>query len=374
MATATEAPANVTAEGPTSHTQNQADTRPANTYGYTRAEQIDALHKLREPFLPKEVRHLPRVWCGACKNSRGQGCQQHSIVKCDKCNQKMPRNGHIDLAYVGHAEATNRLLNVDPFWDWEPLTVDERGLPQFDGYRGLWIRLTVCGMTRLGYGHAGDKTGGDALKEVIGDAIRNAGMRFGMALDLWTSSDLEIVESGGASLDEAGAGSGPSPKSGGEQPVAASTPKPAPRQQTSQQASPPAVTAPAAPARDFLAEAREAPTQDAVRDLYDEAKAANVMPAYLAQIAQVGQTKPTGPDPIDQLVAQVQRAWGDGLELTKVLAEAGRRNQLLREVDGPTGSMVQFGDMVTARIQELKEHARQAELNGHTETRERSAA
>ncbi|MFB8127891.1 hypothetical protein ACFC5W_34400, partial [Streptomyces bacillaris] len=31
-------------------------------------------------------------------------------------------------------EATNRLLNVDPFWDWEPLTVDERGLPQFDGY------------------------------------------------------------------------------------------------------------------------------------------------------------------------------------------------------------------------------------------------
>ncbi|RIH58094.1 hypothetical protein D3C59_37375 [Streptomyces sp. SHP22-7] len=59
-----------------------------------------------------------------------------------------------------------------------------------------------CGMTRLGYGHAGDKTGGDAIKEIIGDAIRNAGMRFGMALDLWTSSDLEIIESGGASVDE----------------------------------------------------------------------------------------------------------------------------------------------------------------------------
>jgi hypothetical protein len=114
----------------------------------------------------------------------------------------MPNGGHIDLAYVGHAEATNRLLNVDPFWDWEPLTVDERGLPQVDGYRGLWIRLTVCGMSRLGYGHAGDKTGGDAVKEVIGDAIRNAGMRFGMALDLWTSSDLEIIESGGASLEQ----------------------------------------------------------------------------------------------------------------------------------------------------------------------------
>nr|WSZ21230.1 hypothetical protein OH837_49175 [Streptomyces canus] len=201
MANAIEAPAGSLAEGPTSHTQNQAG-RPANTFGYTRQEQIEALHRLREPFAPTEIRYLPRVWCQTCKNSRGQGCPKHQFTKCAKCKQKMPNGGHIDLAYVGHAEATNRLLNVDPFWDWEPLTVDERGLPQADGYKGLWIRLTVCGMSRLGYGHAGDKTGGDAIKEVIGDAIRNAGMRFGMALDLWTTSDLEIIESGGASLEE----------------------------------------------------------------------------------------------------------------------------------------------------------------------------
>jgi hypothetical protein len=205
MAHATEAPAGTMAEGQTSHTLNQA-ARPANTFGYTREQQIEALHKLREPFDPKEIRFLPRVWCGACKNSRGQGCQQHRMVKCGKCKQRMPDGGHIDLRYVGHAEATNRLLNVDPFWDWQPLTVDERGLPQLDGYRGLWIRLTVCGMTRLGYGHAGDKTGGDAIKEVIGDAIRNAGMRFGMALDLWTTSDLEIIESGGNPLEQDTAG------------------------------------------------------------------------------------------------------------------------------------------------------------------------
>lgn len=372
MATATEAARN--AGGPTSHTQNQADTRPANTFGYSRAEQLEALHRLREPFKPEEIRYLPRVWCKACRDAKGT-CNRadHERRQCRKCGQNMT-TAHIDLRFVGHAEATNRLLNVDPFWDWEPMAPDANGLPQYDGNRGMWIRLTVCGMTRLGYGSADGKSGGDAVKEIIGDAIRNAGMRFGMALDLWTSSDLEIVESGGASLDEAGAGSGPSPKSGGEQPAAASMPKPAPRQQTSQQASPPAATAPAAPARDFLAEAREAPTQDAVRNLYDEAKAANVMPAYLAQIAQVGQTKPAGPDPIDQLVAQVQRGWNDPTELTKALAEAGRRNQLLRQVDGPTGSMVPFGDMVTARIAELKEHARQAEQNAHTETRERSAA
>lgn len=201
MVATTEALAGTTAEGPTSHTQNQAG-HPANTFGYTREQQVEALHKLREPFKPEEIRYLPRIWCGACKNSRGQGCQNHQMTKCGKCGSRMPNGGHIDLRFVGHAEATNRLLNVDPFWDWEPLTVDERGLPQVDGYRGLWIRLTVCGMTRLGYGHAGDKTGGDAVKEVIGDAIRNAGMRFGMALDLWTSSDLEIIESGGASADE----------------------------------------------------------------------------------------------------------------------------------------------------------------------------
>lgn len=191
-----EAPVSVMAEGPTSHTQNQA-VQPANTFGYSREEQIQALHKLREPFAPAEIRHLPRVWCGACKNApRGQSCQKHPITKCGACKQKMPNGGHIDLAYVGHAEATNRLLNVDPFWGYEPLSLDERGLPQLDGYKGLWIRLTVCGMERLGYGHAGDKTGGDAIKETIGDAIRNAGMRFGMALDLWTTSDLEIIENG----------------------------------------------------------------------------------------------------------------------------------------------------------------------------------
>ncbi|MFE4915769.1 hypothetical protein ACFRCX_30155 [Streptomyces sp. NPDC056652] len=219
MATAARASASSTAEVPTSHTQNQNETRPEGTFEYTRAEQIEALHKLREPFKPEEIRYLPRMWCGHCKNSGGKGCQQHPRRKCPKCGQNMP-GGHIDLRFVGHAEATNRLLNVDPFWDWEPLSADERGLPQVDGYAGLWIRLTVCGMTRLGYGHADGKTGGDAVKETIGDAIRNAGMRFGMALNLWTSSDLEIVESGEMPVEGAEA-STPAPQaSAGENHVA----------------------------------------------------------------------------------------------------------------------------------------------------------
>jgi hypothetical protein len=72
------------------------------------------------------------------------------------------------------------------------LTTD--GSPAFDQAGGLWIKLTVCGQTRLGYGHADGKRGGDAIKEVIGDALRNAAMRFGAALDLWHKGDLHADE------------------------------------------------------------------------------------------------------------------------------------------------------------------------------------
>ena len=101
----------------------------------------------------------------------------------------LPKGG-VKLAYVGHAALTDRLLDADPAWQWEPLTMNSNGLPTMDDMGGMWIKLTVCGVTRLGYGHAGAKTGGDAIKEVIGDALRNAAMRFGAALDLWHKGDL----------------------------------------------------------------------------------------------------------------------------------------------------------------------------------------
>jgi hypothetical protein len=73
------------------------------------------------------------------------------------------------------------------------------GLPAFDGSGGLWIKLTVCGVARLGYGHAAAKQGvdpGAREKEVIGDALRNAAMRFGAALDLWHKGDLHASDDG----------------------------------------------------------------------------------------------------------------------------------------------------------------------------------
>jgi hypothetical protein len=97
---------------------------------------------------------------------------------------KLPKGG-VMLDYVGHAAVTDRLLKVDPDWTWEPFSLDEHGLPAVDRAGNLWIKLTICGVTRIGVGD------GKSAKEAIGDAIRNAAMRFGVALDLWSKEELE---------------------------------------------------------------------------------------------------------------------------------------------------------------------------------------
>jgi hypothetical protein len=96
---------------------------------------------------------------------------------------QLPKGG-VMLDYVGHAAVTDRLLEVDPGWVWEPLALTPDGLPALDRAGNLWIRLTVCGVTRLGVGD------GKNAKECISDAIRNAAMRFGVALDLWAKDGL----------------------------------------------------------------------------------------------------------------------------------------------------------------------------------------
>jgi hypothetical protein len=100
---------------------------------------------------------------------------------------KLPKAG-MDLDYVGHAAVTDRLLSVDPAWTWEPMATDEHGNPHPDIAGNLWIRLTVHGVTRIGVGD------GPTMKIRIGDAIRNAAMRFGVALDLWSKEELERGE------------------------------------------------------------------------------------------------------------------------------------------------------------------------------------
>lgn len=103
---------------------------------------------------------------------------------------KLPKGGAM-LDFCGHAIVTDRLLTVDPLWTWEPVAFDSTGLPAYDAKGGLWIRLTICGVTRLGYGDGPDP------KQRIGDAIRNGAMRFGVALDLWSKQELEGDPNGG---------------------------------------------------------------------------------------------------------------------------------------------------------------------------------
>ncbi len=126
--------------------------------------------RLRQPFPPEQIGKLPR------RNREG---------------------GTAYLDYVGHARTTDRLLEVDPNWTWEPLATDERGLPLIvedsRGQLALWIRISVLGQMRLGVGTC-PPSANDPLKELIGDAIRNAAMRFGVALDLWIRDEEHGVK------------------------------------------------------------------------------------------------------------------------------------------------------------------------------------
>jgi len=132
--------------------------------------------RLRKPFPDEDIDQLPR------EIKRG------------------PKAGTtIFLDYAGHAAVTDRLIEVDPAeWVWEPFAVDEQGLPRIIR-RGdcleLWIRLTIGGKTMPAVGTVSveyKKDTGEELpadqdtaKELIGDAIRNGAMRFGVGLDLW---------------------------------------------------------------------------------------------------------------------------------------------------------------------------------------------
>lgn len=155
---------------------------------YTPDEQKAALAALRVPFETHHISMKPQP----TKQQTDEVKQDfHKGIRCEVCGGwHHPKVVH--LAYVGHAALTHRLLDVDPMWSWEPLACDSGGLPAIDKDGGLWIYLTVFGVRRLGYGDAGDKTGPNAMKERIGDALRNAGMRFGMALDLWHKGVLEM--------------------------------------------------------------------------------------------------------------------------------------------------------------------------------------
>lgn len=277
------------AEGQTSHTQNQAA----------------GLAKLREDFPKEQIQHLPRLKCPQCRDSRTGVCEnpRHAKQECKECGNYVS-NWHLHLDYVGHAELTNRLLDADPLWDWEPMAVDQYGLPLFDNNGGLWIRLTVCGKTRLGYGDAQGKKGPNAVKEAIGDALRNAAMRFGAALDLWAKSDLREAQTEHAKTAEDDGIVSPRPS--------ARERKEAPKEQR-------------APAGQRVTSGPEEP-----KESREEAFA--------------------------RLTEQYRNCWGNALALVQIRIEGKQLGLSDKRVQGPPpeSEWTTFDGLLDARIEELK--------------------
>ncbi len=153
---------------------------------------LTGLDLLRAPFPANQISKLPKPTKAQTDAVRADFKKG---IRCKVCGAwHHPDVVHLD--YVGHAALTDRLLDCDTGWNWEPLAFTEKGTPLTDENGGMWIKLTVCNVTRLGYGHPDGKKGGDAIKELIGDALRNAAMRFGAALDLWHKGDLHAIEAG----------------------------------------------------------------------------------------------------------------------------------------------------------------------------------
>jgi hypothetical protein len=104
---------------------------------------------------------------------------------------KLPKGG-TQLDFVGHADITRILIEIDPWWWWEPCGW-VNGRPAIhveNGMATMWAYMYVHDKPMLGVGSVrADKQELD--KELVGDFLRNAAMRFGISLALWTKNEWE---------------------------------------------------------------------------------------------------------------------------------------------------------------------------------------
>ena len=104
---------------------------------------------------------------------------------------KLPRGG-INLDFVGHAEITRILIDIDPLWNWSPVEIvnGRPAINETNGMATMWGYLSINGKTMIGVGSVrSDKP--DLDKELVGDFLRNASMRFGICLSLWSKSEWD---------------------------------------------------------------------------------------------------------------------------------------------------------------------------------------
>ena len=98
-------------------------------------DRTKALRALRRPFKAADVTLRPVVDDRVPKYERRFGlCAPYSAGGMAPPDQdhycgEMHRLPARHLHAVGHAAVTERLLDVDPVWGWEPLAQTEDGLP-----------------------------------------------------------------------------------------------------------------------------------------------------------------------------------------------------------------------------------------------------
>lgn len=115
---------------------------------------------------------------------------KNHAVPDPKIVSKLPKGG-ITLDFVGHADITRILIEIDPLWTIEPVAFDAGGLPAHTKIGNMiqaGFYMTVLGHRRYCVGSVEERKQ-DIGKELISDAIRNGAMRFGVALHLWTKAE-----------------------------------------------------------------------------------------------------------------------------------------------------------------------------------------
>ena len=102
---------------------------------------------------------------------------------------KLPKGG-TQLDYMGHADVTLALIQVDPLFEYGWLT-NEDGSMKIAVSGDLYVLegwMKVHGQIRQGVGTC-EKRKTEYHKELIGDLLRNCAMRFGIATTLWSKAE-----------------------------------------------------------------------------------------------------------------------------------------------------------------------------------------
>jgi hypothetical protein len=136
---------------------------------------------------------------------------------------KLPKGG-TQLDFVGHADITRILIEIDPHWRLIPIAW-ENGRPAMNVVNDMatmWFELTLLGTPRLAIGTA-KANAFDLDKQLYGDALRNGAMRFGISLSLWSKQEWEDLNHNPAPAPA------PRPTGQASKPVPAPAGKPKPK-------------------------------------------------------------------------------------------------------------------------------------------------